>query len=229
MTRTGHEGSRYGRGSKLGKCRSARRQSCLVILIGRVVKHRPSGGSQGGNEDVDELDFTGMYITLCPGDGPVGQVKVHLRHGLLKTATIRGRGDEVACHIIRRQGQNTTSGSQCNKFGAVALFGQRPLFKGCTNGLGFSVGKNIRATKTEDSLFTPSNVIYSVRVRAGVCQYHVFFDKHSHEFDRENAGYIFVGVGMNGSPIDICPEDEMLGIMQALRQLNNSMHLATAI
>ncbi|KAI6130695.1 hypothetical protein EDD16DRAFT_1021695 [Pisolithus croceorrhizus] len=74
---------------------------------------------------------------------------------------------------------------------------------------------NIRPS---DSLFTPGNVIYSMRVRAGVRQYHVFFDKHSHEFDRENAGYIFVGVGMNGSPIDICPEDEMLGIMQALRQ-----------
>lgn len=69
-----------------------------------------------------------------------------------------------------------------------------------------------------NSVFSPEMLVYCMHFRVGASRFVLYFDKHKHEVDRENAVYMFVGVASSGRPIDVCPEDDMAAMTEVLTQ-----------
>ncbi|KAI6022890.1 hypothetical protein BKA83DRAFT_2307042 [Pisolithus microcarpus] len=69
-----------------------------------------------------------------------------------------------------------------------------------------------------EELFPLSTEIYSTHVRVGMCTFKVYYDKQRHVENREEAVYVFVGLASSGRAVNICPEDDLPFMMQALTQ-----------
>lgn len=67
-----------------------------------------------------------------------------------------------------------------------------------------------------ESVFSRDTVIYSTNIRIGSCRFILYFDKTRHDSDRDNAVYMFVCVANSGRPVNVCPEDDMPPMIEAL-------------
>ncbi|KAI6165558.1 hypothetical protein EDD17DRAFT_1505627 [Pisolithus thermaeus] len=60
-------------------------------------------------------------------------------------------------------------------------------------------------------------VIYSTEIRVRTSQFEVYYDQEQHLHDHGNAVYVFVALASSGRPINICPEDDLPAIIEALQ------------
>lgn len=66
--------------------------------------------------------------------------------------------------------------------------------------------------------FPAGAAICAIHIHVGTQAFKVFFDKYTHDYDRDNALYVFVAMASSGRPINICPEDDLPSLLEAEKQ-----------
>lgn len=75
-----------------------------------------------------------------------------------------------------------------------------------------------------ESVFQPGTTIQRTRIEVNGRLYLVYFDRPSHQQDRENGSYLFLRMTNWGRAENLRPEDDIMDIMEVLDRYVVSWH-----